>query len=166
MLTTALAPGLLWFGSLFSIRCALCRRFPSPPAARLHGLTRRGLHLPRDGERCIVANNVWNKNAAGHNFEQQVFEEDLNGKPALGWRWRSPWQMWPAIAAYPELICGNKPWDQPIGTYEGLPFHPGATRIIANYTSACKPRAPTTWPFRCGLFPPCRPRPRPSAAKS
>jgi len=133
MFTATLAPGLLWFGGLFLYSLRPLPPLPQPTGRETAWTDTEWSHLPVDGERCILANNVWNKHAAGRNFEQQVFEEDLNGKPALGWRWRSPWQVWPTIAAYPELICGNKPWDQPIGTYEGLPFHPGATRIGANY---------------------------------
>jgi hypothetical protein len=66
-------------------------------------------------------------------FSEEVFEEDIDGKHTLGWRWRSPWQMWPAIAAYPEMICGNKPWDEPIGAFAGMPFYPGAERVSADY---------------------------------
>jgi len=87
-----------------------------------------------DGERCILANNVWNRKAAGSNLQQEVFIEDLDGQRTLGWRWRSPWQVWPAIAAYPEMICGNKPWDEPIGTYTGMPFHPAEKRLTADYS--------------------------------
>jgi len=133
MLAAVLAPGLLWFGGLFLYSLRPLPAMPQPSGRETAWTDTAWSHLPADGERCILANNVWNKNAAGHNFQQQVFAEVLNGKQALGWRWRSPWQMWPAIAAYPELICGNKPWDQPIGAYEGLPFHPGAMKISANY---------------------------------
>jgi len=133
MLMASLAPALLWFGGLYLYSLRPLPPLPQPTGHEIAWTGAEWSHLAADGERCILANNIWNKNAAGRNFEQQVFEENLNGKTALGWRWRSPWQMWPAIAAYPELICGNKPWDQPIGTFEGLPFHPGATRIAANY---------------------------------
>jgi len=133
LIAAVLAPGLLWFGGLW-----LYSQRPLPPMPKTMGgettwTATEWTHIPADGERCILANNVWNREAAGQGFEQEVFQEDLNGKLALGWRWRSPWQMWPSIAAYPELICGNKPWDQPIGTYEGLPFHPGEKRITASY---------------------------------
>jgi hypothetical protein len=94
--------------------------------------------IPADRERCSLANNVWNKDAARRGFEQEVFQEEIDGKPVLGWRWRSPWQIWPSIAAYPEMICGNKPWDEPIGIFEGMPFHPGEKRITANYSVRLK----------------------------
>jgi hypothetical protein len=129
-----LTPGLLWVGwpVLRSLR-------PLPPLPRPLGRevawsATEWSHLPADGERCTLANNVWNKSAAGRNLEQEVFVEDLDGQRTLGWRWRSPWQVWPAIAAYPEMICGNKPWDEPFGAYDGLPFHPGDKRLTANYS--------------------------------
>jgi hypothetical protein len=133
MIAVVLAPALLWLACLW-----LYSQRPLPPLPPLTGhetswTATEWARLPADGERCILANNVWNSDAAGRGFEQEIFQEDLDGKPALGWRWRSPWQMWPVIAAYPEIICGNKPWDQPIGTYEGLPFHPGEKQITANY---------------------------------
>jgi hypothetical protein len=133
IVAVVLAPGILWFGGLW-----VYSQRPLPPLPHSTGRettwsAAEWSHLPADGERCILANNVWNKSAAGRGFEQEIFQEDLDGHAVMGWRWRSPWQMWPSIAAYPEMICGNKPWDQPVGVYEGLPFHPGEKRLAANY---------------------------------
>jgi hypothetical protein len=90
-------------------------------------------HIPADGERCILANNVWNRRAAGQAFEQEVFVEDLKGKRTLGWRWNVTWKMRHTVVSYPELICGNKPWDEPVGFFRGLPFHPGDRQLSADY---------------------------------
>ena len=133
LLAVVLAPAGLWLAGLWVYSL---RPLPPMPAATGHRIlwaANEWAQIPADGERCILANNVWNKGRADVNFEQEVFVEELNGKPALGWRWRSPWQMRPAIIAYPELICGNKPWDQPIGSYIGLPFHPGQKQLSADY---------------------------------
>ena len=83
-------------------------------------------HLPADEERCFLVNNMWNRGAAGVHFAQEIFDENLAGSRAVGWRWRSPWQASPSIVSYPEMICGNKPWDQPMGAFPGLPMHPAA----------------------------------------
>ena len=133
LLAAFFVPGLLWFGWPWVHSLRPLPPLPQPSGRVTDWSSAEWSHLPADGERCILANNVWNKNAAGRNLQQVVFVEDLDGQRTLGWRWRSPWQAWPSIAAYPEMICGNKPWDQPIGTYEGMPFHPGDRRLTANY---------------------------------
>lgn len=89
--------------------------------------------IPVEGQQCQLANNVWNKGSSGRGFRQEIFTEELGGGPALGWRWRAPWQIWPNVAAYPEIICGNKPWDKPVAAFPGLPLHPGQRRITADY---------------------------------
>jgi len=94
-------------------------------------------HLPADEERCFLVNNAWNRGAAGVHFAQEIFDENVAGNRAVGWRWRSPWQISSSIVSYPEMICGNKPWDQPMGAFPGLPLHPeanpGSKRLIADY---------------------------------
>ena len=133
MLAALWAPGLVWLGVLWVRTLRPLPPMPQP-AGRVTTWSDTGWsHIPADGERCILANNIWNKHAAAYDFEQEVFQEDLNGKTTLGWRWRSPWQMWPSIAAYPEIICGNKPWDEPIGHFDGMPFHPDKQRVSADY---------------------------------
>jgi hypothetical protein len=79
-------------------------------------------------------NNVWNKDVSGPELQQEIFVEDLGGKPTFGWRWRAPWQTWSSVASFPELICGAKPWGKPYLAISGLPFHPGARRLSADYT--------------------------------
>jgi hypothetical protein len=128
-----LSPAVLWFGGLWLYSQRPLPPLPQSTGRQISWSAAEWSHLQADGERCILANNVWNRGAAKRGFEQEIFEEELDGKTALGWRWRSPWQIWPTIAAYPEMICGNKPWDQPVGLYEGMPFHPSEKRITANY---------------------------------
>ncbi len=133
LLAVVFAPWLLWFGGLWLYTLRPLPAIPQPTGHETAWTAAEWGHLAADGERCILANNVWHKSAAGRSLDQEVFTEELDGKQALGWRWRSPWQMWPSIATYPEMICGNKPWDQPIGALDGLPFHPGQKQITADY---------------------------------
>jgi len=133
LIGVAIGPWLLWFGGAMLYSLRPLPPLPQPSGRKTAWSTAQWSHIPADGERCILADNVWNKDAAGRGLEQEVFVEDVDGQRAVGWRWRSPWQIWPSIAAYPEMICGNKPWDEPIGAYAGLPFHPGERRLTADY---------------------------------
>ena len=68
-----------------------------------------------------------------HNSQQEIFIEDLEGKQVLGWRWHEPKRLWSNVVAYPELACGNKPWDSPTSFFDGLPFHPGERKVTVDY---------------------------------
>jgi hypothetical protein len=133
MLAVVTAVSFFCFGSLWLYALRPLKALPQTSGPRISWSTEDWAHLPADGERCILANNVWNKSAMSRDFEQEIFAENIAGKRIMGWRWRAPWQLLPSIASYPELICGNKPWDQPIGIFDGLPFHPGEKHISANY---------------------------------
>ena len=133
ILLVILAPAVLWLGALWIYSLRPLPPLPNTTGKRTVWASAEWAHVPAEGERCILANNVWNKGKSLTNFEQEIFLEDVAGKPAFGWRWRSPWQIRPSILAYPELICGNKPWDEPIGAYRGLPFHPGEKQLSADF---------------------------------
>ena len=124
---------LLCFGGLWLYALRPLRALPQTAGHRVSWSTEDWAHLPADGERCILANNVWNKRSASQDFQQEIFAEEISGRRIMGWRWRAPWQLLPSIASYPELICGNKPWDQPIGIFDGLPFHPGEKQFHTTY---------------------------------
>jgi len=128
-----LAPGTLWFLGVWLYTFRPLPPLPQPSGRVTTFTATEWTHLSADAERCFLVNNTWNRQASGAHFAQEVFDENVAGKRTLGWRWRSPWQMVPAIVSYPEMICGNKPWDEPLGAYPGLPFHPGDRRITADY---------------------------------
>ena len=127
---------LLWFGGPF-LRTFRPLPQPAKPSGHVLDWSSAGwAHLGVNGERCHLTNNLWNANPANP-VEQEIFTEDLDGTQAFGWRWRAPWQTAahtaPQIVAYPELICGHKPWDPPMGALPGFPLHPGAAAITADF---------------------------------
>jgi hypothetical protein len=133
ILAVVFGPGVLWFGGLWvhSLR-------PLPPMPHSTGRettwsSHQGAHLPAAEENCRLANTVWHKEDAAQGLQQEVFVADVNGKRTLGWRWRAPWQMLPANAAYPSLLCGTSPWNQSTAALPGLPFHPGEKRVTVDY---------------------------------
>jgi len=133
MLAVVSVVTIFCFGSLWLYALRPLKALPQASGSRISWSTEDWAHLSAYGERCIVVNNVWNKSSKNRDFQQEVFAENIAGKRVLGWRWRVPWRLLPSIASYPELICGNKPWDQPIGTFDGLPFHPGEKHLTATY---------------------------------
>ena len=71
MLGAVLAPALLWCAGLwlYSIR-------PLPPLPKTAGreisfTAAEFSHIPADGERCILANNVWNQKAAAQDSSRK-----------------------------------------------------------------------------------------------
>jgi hypothetical protein len=79
----------------------------------------------------VLNNNVWNRRAASRDSYQKVFSEEIDGKPAIGWQWK-----WSAnsVVAYPEVVYGDKPWDEPLGLVtSGLPFKAGSKQVTANF---------------------------------
>jgi hypothetical protein len=127
------AAGGLPFGTVWLYSFRPLPPLPQPSGHQTAWSAAEWSHISADQERCFLVNNAWNRDAAGVHFAQEIFDEDVSGHRAIGWRWRSPWQMWPSIVSYPEMICGNKPWDQPMGTFPGLPLHPGSKRLTVDY---------------------------------
>ncbi len=82
---------------------------------------------------CSLVNNVWNKGAAGTGFEQQIFSEALDGNNVYGWRWRAPWHLAPRVVSQPQLVCGDKPWDEPLHLNSQFPFRAGSKKLTANF---------------------------------
>jgi hypothetical protein len=82
---------------------------------------------------CVLVNNVWNKQAARGRLQQQVFVGGHDGHETVGWAWRSPWQLVPRVVSYPEVVCGDKPWDQPLRLSSAFPFAVGSRRLIVDY---------------------------------
>lgn len=87
--------------------------------------------IPENG--CSLINNVWNKGAAGKDFEQQIFTETLDGKNVYGWRWRAPWHLMTRVVSQPQLVCGDKPWDAPFRLNNQFPFRAGSKKLTANF---------------------------------
>ena len=87
--------------------------------------------IPETG--CSLVNNVWNKGAAGTGFEQQIFSEALDGNNVYGWRWRAPWHLVTRVVSQPQLVCGDKPWDEPLHLNSQFPFRAGSKKLTANF---------------------------------
>ncbi|HQQ24114.1 MAG TPA: hypothetical protein PLH15_09765 [Spirochaetota bacterium] len=79
-----------------------------------------------------VQNNVWNKAAATGPYIQRVFTEKLNGKEALGWQWNWPLNS-TNVVSYPEVIYGDKAWDEPSGISTEFPITAESSDIVSNF---------------------------------
>ena len=79
-----------------------------------------------------VQNNVWNKAAAKGPYIQRVFTEKLNGKEALGWQWNWPLSS-TNVVSYPEVIYGDKAWDDPSGILTDFPVTAASSDIVADF---------------------------------
>lgn len=79
----------------------------------------------------IVINNVWNKGATTGRYRQRIFTKDLNGKTAFGWDWK--WGSSYTVVSYPEVLCGDTPWDTTYQSNGGLPFLAGSKDVTVNY---------------------------------
>lgn len=89
------------------------------------------------GGRYIVANNCWNRGAANGAGKQRIFLEDIEGKKVFGWQWS--WSGMNSVVAYPEVICGTKPWDPPAaGLIPELPFKVGSKRMTVDFDISLK----------------------------
>jgi hypothetical protein len=82
---------------------------------------------------CVLINNFWNARATRGRLQQRVFVAERGGKSVVGWAWRSPWQLVPAVVSYPEIACGDKPWDEPLGLSQAFPFAVGSRRLSVDY---------------------------------
>jgi hypothetical protein len=69
---------------------------------------------------CVLENNTWNEGAASGARFQRIYRSERDGKPAFGWEWR--WTSIGAVVAYPEIICGAKPWGPADTGATGFPF--------------------------------------------
>ncbi len=130
-----LVPSLVGFGGRWAHNL---RSLPEPkePSGHLTAWSSTAwARTPVENEQCYLANNRWNASGSASGMEQETFVEREDGGDAFGWRWRSPWLVFPKIVSYPELICGVKPWDVPMGRMDGFPFHPEANgkRLTADF---------------------------------
>jgi hypothetical protein len=115
--------------------------YPYPPTGTVRRATTLGYGQIQDDPSlpggCGLVDNRWNQvhAASGPNAER-VFVEDLaGGTPAFGWQW-----VWPTgadVVTYPEVVCGNKPWDMGAGGEFQLTdphvFQPARTALSADY---------------------------------
>lgn len=79
----------------------------------------RYAHLPVPPG-CVLENNVWNDGAARGARFQRVYGANREGRPVFGWEWR--WASNGMVVAYPEVICGAKPWGPEHTGAAGFPF--------------------------------------------
>lgn len=83
-------------------------------------------------DRYRVTNNVWNAQAYSGSRSQAVLLEDIDGSRAFGWRWD-----WPSgrydVVAYPEVIFGDKPWDEPSGIETPFPVAVGSADVRVDF---------------------------------
>jgi hypothetical protein len=81
----------------------------------------------------VLVSNVWNRGAAGRGFEQEIFTERSHGMLQAGWRWRAPGQILSQVISQPQLVCGDKPWDQPRHLISEFPFRVGTKRLLVDF---------------------------------
>lgn len=79
----------------------------------------------------IVINNVWNKRATNGRYMQRIFTKEIEGEIAFGWDWK--WGSSHTVVAYPEVLCGDTPWDTVHQTRNGLPFLAGTREVVVEY---------------------------------
>jgi hypothetical protein len=107
---------------------------PLPETAhhlREHAAQDWGL-IADQGSGCVLVNNVWNRRGAGRGFQQEVFLAEAGASTILGWRWRAPWQLLAHVVSQPQIVCGDKPWDEPVGHFGGFPFQVGSRRLLVD----------------------------------
>jgi hypothetical protein len=78
---------------------------------------------------CFLINNVWDRSTAPQGYTQSVFLDE-HGLP--GWRWNAPGKR-TAVLGMPEIICGDKPWDEPLRLRPEFPFRAGEKRLSAHF---------------------------------
>ena len=82
------------------------------------------------GKKCVLLNNVWNKNAATGNYSQKIFTGKSGGKDFAGWSW--DWKgtdRW--VVSYPEIGCGDSPWAAKKNLAPEFPFKAGLKKVTA-----------------------------------
>jgi hypothetical protein len=92
--------------------------------------------IPETG--CFVVNNVWNRAAAAGTLKQEIFLEELDGKPVPGWRWSAPARFPPIVLSQPQIVCGDKPWDPPARLRPDFPFRAGSQHLEAHYQATVR----------------------------
>ncbi len=130
---------LLSTASILGLAAVILHGFLSPtplpePAARIQQEASQDWgHIVVPESRCVLVNNVWNKGAAGAAFRQDVFLAEAAGKRTIGWRWHSPWQLFSNVVSQPQIVCGDKPWDEPSGLNNEFPFRAGSKKLSADF---------------------------------
>jgi len=84
------------------------------------------------GTGCVLVNNVWDRKITPEGFAQSVFLEKRGDEALPGWRWNAPGKR-SAVLGMPELVCGDKPWDAPLGLRPEFPFRAGDKRLTADF---------------------------------
>jgi hypothetical protein len=84
------------------------------------------------GSGCVLTNNVWDRKVTPAGFSQSVFLEKRGDQTLPGWRWNAPGKR-TTVLSMPEIICGDKPWDTPLGLRSEFPFRAGEKRLHANF---------------------------------
>lgn len=80
---------------------------------------------------CVLENNVWNDGAARGARFQRVYGAEREGKPVFGWEWR--WASNGMVVAYPEVICGAKPWGPAHTGAAGFPFQARGRTLTVDF---------------------------------
>jgi len=86
---------------------------------------------------CRLVDNRWNEvHAAPGAHAQRMFVETIGEARAFGWQWR--WPPSTDVVAYPELVCGTKPWDTEVAYTLGgaFPFQVGTARLDVDFDLA------------------------------
>jgi hypothetical protein len=79
---------------------------------------------------CLLENNTFNRKIADAG-QQRVYRAERDGQPAFGWEWS--WEnTHPLVVAYPELICGQKPF-MAGAPGAGFPFQQGKRDLTVQY---------------------------------
>lgn len=126
-------PGIIWFtgASLYALRPL--PTLPTPSGSVVERTEAEWGTIVLGDKRCVLINNVWNKKSAGPRLQQEVFVESGRGNSVAGWRWRAPWQAIPRVVSQPQVVCGDKPWDEPRHLMAEFPFHVEAKRVTADF---------------------------------
>lgn len=83
---------------------------------------------------CVFVNNTWNKAVSDNRLRQSVFVEQVRDRTIGGWRWRTPWQVFPKVNSQPHLVCGDSPWGEPRRLRSDFPFRVDAKRLTATFS--------------------------------
>jgi len=79
-------------------------------------------------DRYVVMNNVWGKVHTENKYVQTIIDE----KGYFGWKW--DWKgegQW--VLAYPEVMCGDSPWNEDKNLHPGFPFKAGSKKMIVDF---------------------------------